>query len=31
MLGEDDDIWCNYALNVIGVLDNQVDTYTLGK
>lgn len=27
----DDDIWCNYAMNVVGVLDNQVDTYTAGK
>ena len=31
ILKADDDIWCNYALNVVGVLDNQVDTYTLGK
>ena len=31
ILRADDDIWCNYAMNVIGVLDNQVDTYTKGK
>ena len=31
ILKADEDIFCNYALNVVGVLDNQVDTYTLGK
>ena len=27
----DDDVFCNYALSVIGVVDDQVSTYTQGK